>query len=123
MRISKIVFSIIFLQLLLIWPYASLTVNAEQATDRLNSRLKEGMEQKNPIREQLIKNITTNDGFNYFSGNTCPINNHPAIYASSKGLTVVGYKYYIEFPIDKLSEAFKAYQVLLVLDGYLERAQ
>lgn len=123
MRISKIVVSVILLQLLLIWPYVSPTLKAEQAPDRFNNRLKEGMGPKNPIREQQLKNTSPAEGFKYFSGSTCPPHNHPAMYAGLGYLTVVGYKYYKKFPIDQLSEAFKAYQDLLILDGYLERDQ
>lgn len=80
------------------------------------------MEYKNPIGEKSLNDVTPTDGFKYFSGNTCPINNHPAIYAGAGRLFVVGYKYQKGFSIDdNLSEAFKAYQDLFVLDGYLER--
>jgi hypothetical protein len=123
MRMSKIIFPVILFQCLLIWPNIPETLKAEDATDRFNNRLKEGMELNNPINLKQLKHVTPSEGFKYFSGNTCPISKHPAMYASAGRLTIVGYKFYKEFTIDQISEAFKAYQDLLVLDGYLKRDQ
>lgn len=121
MKTPQMVVLAILLQLLFIYPNLSPILIADQTSKRFDERLKKGMEIENPIGELKLKNTTAAEGFKYFSGNTAPINSHPAIYAGSERLIVVGYKYYKEFPVDQLSEAFKAYRELLILDGYLKK--
>ena len=45
-------------------------------------------------------------------------NNHPLIYASSAGFTVIGVGFNEVYPINKLNEAIAAYEKLLVSAGY-----
>ena len=96
-----------------------ITIEAEQNQERFEARLKEGMALRDSIGEQQLKNTTATDGFKYYSGNTFPINNHPAIYAGNGKLIVVGYKFNKEFPVQEFNKAFEAYKKLLQLDGYL----
>jgi hypothetical protein len=56
---------------------------------------------------------------NMLSGYYCDsINNHPLIYASSSGFTVVGVGFKKTYPISMFSAAIKAYEQLLISAGY-----
>lgn len=47
-------------------------------------------------------------------------NNHPLIYASSAGFTVIGVGFNEVYPRNKLNEAIEAYKKLLVSAGYVK---
>jgi hypothetical protein len=94
-------------------------LNADQIQSREEERINEGLSQENPIGSKQLKSVIPNEAFKYFSGNTSPLNIHPAIFAGNDQLFVVGYKYFKTFSIRDLESAFNAYQELLRLDGYI----
>ena len=66
--------------------------------------------------------IKTSDLFRDLAGNYCDsVNNHPAIYASSSGLTVVGAGYEKTYLIKEYQKAFNDYIKLLQSTGYKTR--
>ena len=97
-------------------------ITAKESSDRFEKRYKEIIDTKldRPIDKQQLKDTTATDAFKYFSGNTMPAMNHPAIYAAGNQLIVVGYEYHKEFPIEKIQKAIKAYKELLKQEGLIE---
>ena len=70
-----------------------------------------------------LDSITPIDGYAYFSGNTNPWHNHPAMYAGGSDedarLTVTGAGFVQAYPFSEIDGAFAAYRRLLVDRGYL----
>lgn len=65
--------------------------------------------------------LNSSENFRGTSGYYCDaVDNHPAIYASSLGYTVVGSGYEKTFKLTELNTAFEAYRNLLKRTGYLE---
>jgi hypothetical protein len=68
-----------------------------------------------------IKKVVCDHGFRYFSCNTEPVNNHPAMYPHGKGrgrVVVVGRGCSEEFPMTNFSDAVKRYEALLEKQGH-----
>ena len=118
----KIAYLILFLVTFLYINFST-NINAEQMSERLLERMKENENQINPLDEQKLRSTTPAEGFKYFSGYSNPLNAHPTIYAGSTKIFVVGYKYYKEFSINQLWEAFNAFRELLILDCYLNKGK
>jgi hypothetical protein len=63
--------------------------------------------------------LGSSENFRGLSGYYCDaVNNHPTIYASSSGYTVVGSNYEKTFKLTELNLAFVAYKKLLIRSGY-----
>ena len=65
--------------------------------------------------------LSTVENYRGISGYYCDsVSNHPTIYASGSGYTVVGSAYEKKFKASELQLAIEAYKKLLISSGYLK---
>lgn len=74
---------------------------------------------KGELWDRALKSTTPAEAFRFFSGNSEEVNNHPAIYAGSGKLIVVGSGRDVSYPMKDFKLALKDYVILLKECDYL----
>lgn len=129
MKIEKNIFILLFLSLISSVSYASKQEWCDRAKENRALHLKypDMVPYEPPTSNVMspfdpktpIDNLTSKQIANMLSGYYCDsVNNHPLIYASSSGFTVVGVGFIKTYSINKLNDAINAYKKLLISAGY-----
>ncbi|MBI3915470.1 MAG: hypothetical protein HY322_00485 [Betaproteobacteria bacterium] len=71
------------------------------------------------LGKMTLDQVTTKDGFAYYSGHLPVEGNFPAMYAhTGNAITVLGRGFMREYPIHEWRKAVQAYRALLIMNGY-----